>query len=65
MKPLQTPGYVSKRIYHLSHSVPGHGLCPVCGSFARVDNTQTGDEFKTQHRACRCGHRFQTVVRIG
>ena len=68
MKPQQTPGYVGqavKRTYHLWHQVPGHGLCPECGGFARVDGTLTTAEFKTQNRVCHCGHRFQTVVRIG
>jgi predicted nucleic acid-binding Zn ribbon protein len=65
VKPLKEPGYVQKRVYHQWHQVPGHGLCPICGQFARVDGTQSGAEFKTQYRACGCGHRFQTVVKIG
>jgi hypothetical protein len=68
MKPLQTPGYVGqslKRIYHLWHQVPGHGLCPQCGGFGRVDKVVSGAEFKTQDRECPNGHRFTTVIRIG
>lgn len=64
MKPLKEPGYVTKRVYHLSHQVPGHGMCPECGQFGRVDGTKT-NEFKIQNRVCPLGHRFQTVVRIG
>jgi hypothetical protein len=64
MKPLKEPGYVVKRSYHLWHQVPGHGLCPICGQFGRVDKVVTGAEFKTQDRECDNGHRFQTVVRI-
>lgn len=65
MKPLKEPGYVAKRVHHQWHQVPGHGLCPACGSFARVAHTESSAEFKTQYRSCQCGNNFQTVVRIG
>lgn len=67
MKPLKSPEYASqpdKRIYHHSHSVPGFGMCPVCGQFGRVDGNYISGEFKTQYRVCPDGHRFQSVVRV-
>ena len=64
MKPLKEPGYVQKRVYHLSHQVPGHGICEQCGQFARVTHTDTSTEFKTQYRKCPHGHQSQVVVRI-
>ena len=63
MKPLKPPGYTEKRTYTQWHQVPGHGLCPVCGRFARTNGTGGNEEFKIQHRTCECGNTFQTVVK--
>lgn len=39
-------------------------MCPTCGEFGATETTVNRDEFRTQYRVCRNGHRFQTVIRI-
>lgn len=63
MKDLKSPGYTRRREYTPCHAVPGHGICPECGNFCRVQHSAASAEFRTQYRYCTCGNSFQTVIR--